>query len=306
MYLESITNGFEVLHHIIVGRLNLSTSQGDLLLAVAFAFLCELLKSTCNRINVQLDCGTLEKFREVVYKILIRIWLTLYSTLLCLSKDYFWDTSLYWRYPGGALRENRCTRDIQVDERIYYVTLYGYYLNHTLTQFNDPRREDFYALCAHHLITLCLIMMSYKSGMASIGVVVAMCHEPSDLLLAVAKMCRYLGMTITTDVLFGIFTISWFYFRIYLYPLKCIVSTVVGPLKMSFHKFLPFLLDEPPNCVNHIAELSLYLMVSLYVLHAYWTFYLVKALHRKVLTGKTDDTRSGTELLHPQGGVKLD
>jgi len=305
MSLETISNSFEVLHRTIAERLSLSTSQGDLLLTVAFAFLCELLKRMCNTINVKLGYGSLEKFREVVYKILIRIWLTFYSTLLCLSKDYFWDPTLYWRYPSGALRGNDCTRDIQIDERIYYVTLCGYYLNHTITQFNDPRREDFYALCAHHLITLCLIMMSYKSGLASIGVVVAMCHEPSDLLLAIAKMFRYLGMTFTTDVLFGIFTFSWFYFRIYLYPLKCIMSTVASPVKMSFHKFVPFFLDDPPNCVNQTSEFLLYLMISLYILHVYWTFYLVKALYRKVATGKTEDTRSGTERI-PQGGVKLD
>jgi len=305
MSLRTIALGYEELHSTITGSLNLSTSAGDLFFAVVFAFLCELIKRICKTINLELGYGTLEKFREVVYKIVIRIWFTYYSTALCLSKDYFWDNSLYWRYADGTVRASDCARDIAIDERIYYITLGGYYLNHTLTQFSDPRREDFYALCAHHLITLWLIIMSYESGFSSIGVVVAMCHEPSDLLLAVAKMFRYLGMTLTTDVLFFVFTLSWFYFRIYLYPLKCIIITMSGPIKMPFHNFLPVPVEDPPNCVSRVAEIALYLMLTLYLLHLYWTFYLVKAITRKFVTGKTEDTRSGNERI-PQGGVKLD
>jgi len=306
MFLRTFSNGFEAIHRVIAVSFNLSTDQGDLLLAVAFALLCALIKRMCNAINVELGYGTLEKLRDVAYNIIIRFWLTLYSTSLCLSKDYFWDTSLYWKYPDGALRQNGCTREVQTDERLYYVTLFGYFLNHTLMQFSVPRREDFYALFVHHIVTLCLIMMSYKSGFTSIGVVVAMCHEPSDLFLVVAKMFRYLGITLITDVFFLIFIISWFYLRMYLYPVKCIIATVAGPLKMSFHSFLPFLIHDPPHCVNRISELSLYLMVCLYLLNLYWAYFIVKSIIRKILTGKTEDTRSGDERNVPQGGVKLD
>merc|ERR1719245_1159010 len=158
--------------------------------------------------NPMLTYGSENKFHDVVYKTIVRIWLTYYSIALCLSKDYFWDTSLYWRHADGRLRENNCRRDIVMDERIYYVTLFGYYLNHTITHFSDPKRKDFWVLFAHHVITLVLIVVSYNSGYASIGVVLAMCHEFSDLMLSLAKIFRYLGMKTLGDVTFFGFVIS--------------------------------------------------------------------------------------------------
>jgi hypothetical protein len=228
MSVQILTQGFEKIHSLIITTLNLSISQGDFVIGIAFAILCELVKDVSKRLNPKLGYGTMDKFHEVTYKIIIRTWFNYYSISLCLSKDYFWDTSLYWKHADGTLRENICSRIITSDERIYYVMIFGYYLNHTLTQFSDPQRKDFWALCAHHVFTLCLILLSYKSGYSSIGVVMAMCHEPSDLLLAVAKLFRYLGMKTTTDIIFIIFSISWFFFRIYLYPLKCILASATG------------------------------------------------------------------------------
>ena len=305
MSLQAITSVFEVLHSRAIKSLHLTRDGGDLLLAVIFSILCEFLKRICNSTNPKLGYGEVEKFREVLYKIILRIWFTYYSITLCLSKDYFWDPSLFYRHADGRLRDNMCTREIAVDERIYYVTLFGYYLNHTLTQFNDPKRKDFWALCLHHIVTLLLIVLSYKSGFSSIGVVLAMCHEPSDLLLAIAKIFRYLGMKVLTDVFFIIFTISWFYFRIYLYPLKCLVISATGPWKLIYHDYLPLHLDDPPHCASLLGEFFFILMMTLYVLHLYWTVFLVKAVARKLKTGNTEDTRSDKEE-RPDGGLKED
>jgi len=305
MSVQAITSVFEVLHTRAIKSLHLSRSGGDLLLAVAFSILCEFLKRICNSANPKLGYGEVEKFQEVLYKIILRIWFTYYSITLCLSKDYFWDPTLFYRQADGRLRDNNCTRQIALDERIYYVTLFGYYLNHTLTQFSDPKRKDFWALCAHHIITLCLLLLSYKSGYSSIGVVLAMCHEPSDLLLALAKLFRYLGMKMVTDAFFIVFTLSWIYFRIYLYPLKCLVVSATGPWRFGYHDFLPVHVDDPPNCWCRMGTVLLTLMLTLYILHLYWTVFLVKAVLRKIKTGMTEDTRSDKEE-RIEGGPKED
>jgi len=190
---------------------------------------------------------------------------------------------------------------IAVDERIYYVLLFGYYLNHTITQFSDPVRKDFLALCMHHIVTLILISLSYNSGFSSVGVVLAMCHEPSDLLLSVAKIFKYVGMSLVTDVLYVVFSISWFYFRIFLYPLKCIFSA--KPWRFIIHDYLDIPKDDPPNCRYFlVADILISLMILLYFLHVYWSYFLVKSLMRKFMTGQTEDTRSDKEELRPAGG----
>jgi len=301
MSLYATARVYEIIHNRLIQTLKLNSSGGDLILAVAFSFLCGLLKRWCKKVNITLEYGELEKFHDVLYKSLVRTWLTYYSIALCLSKDYFWDTSLYFRYDDGSLRGNHCSRNITVDERIYYVALFGYYLNHTITQFNDPVRQDFLALFMHHVVTLMLIILSYKSGFSSVGVVLAMCHEPSDMLLSFAKIFRYLGMKNVTDILYVIFSFSWFYCRIYLYPLKCILS--LGPWRFLIHDYLPIPSDKPPNCRFFlIIDFIVLLMVFLYMLHIYWTYFLIKSLIRKFTTGKTEDTRSDKELIRPAGG----
>jgi hypothetical protein len=124
---------------------------------------------------------------------------------------------------------------------------------------------------------------------------VAMCHEPSDLLLAVAKLFRYLGMKTTTDIIFIIFSISWFFFRLYLYPLKCIVASA-GTWRFLYHDFLPLPLDEGPICTHPKGDILFNLMIFLYLLHMYWTFFLVKAIGRKLSSGNLVDTRSDQEV----------
>jgi len=295
MSLQTITNGFEIIINSVTSTVPFRTSAGDLVLAVAFAILCEIVKRASKKVNPCLEYGSDNKFHDVVWKTIVRMWLTYYSITLCLSKDYFWDTSLYWRHADGRLRGNYCRRDLSSDERLYYVFLFGYYLNHTITQFNDPKRKDFWALCAHHVITLLLILISYNSGYTSIGVVLGMCHEPSDLLLSVAKICRYLGMKTTGDVTFFAFVISWLYFRLYVYPVKCLIPTGFGAWHHFYHDYLPVPVDDPPNCSSLTVSFLFSLMVILYLLHFYWTYFVLKALFLKLLTGIVVDTRSDNE-----------
>jgi len=128
-----------------------------------------------------------------------------------------------------------------------------------------------------------------------------MCHEPSDLLLAVAKLFRYLGMKITTDITFVIFSISWFFFRLYLFPLKCILASANGTWRFLYHDFLPIPLDEPPICSHLKGDILFNLMIFLYLLHLYWTFFVVKAIVIKLASGNLEDTRSDQEE-SPAGG----
>merc|ERR1712243_431142 len=112
-----------------------------------------------------------EKYRWVLYKLVIRTVLSYYAVNLCVSKDYFWDTSLLYKFANGAIRDNSCTRDITADERVYIITLFGYYLNHTITQKSEWRRKDFWVLCLHHIVCLILIVLCYMTGYASLLVV---------------------------------------------------------------------------------------------------------------------------------------
>jgi len=313
MSIMRIASGFSNIHDIFFD--GYSNEQGDLLLGVVAAFIFEMLKQLCSMWKPKLSYGDEKKFIEVTFKVIIRFWHTYYSISLCHSKDYFWNTDLIWSYGDGRVREYGCRRELDLDERVYYVSMFGYYLHHTLTQFSDPKRSDFWVLFLHHIVTLLLICGSYKSGYTSVGIIVAMCHEPSDLLLGLAKFCRYVGFTHGTDIFFGLFFVSWIFFRLYLFPYKCILSTVTF-LKLGVYQILNIPAPEP-HCNSYAAEILLWLMVVMYILQIYWGFLIMKVLMRKLFTGVVEDVRSDKEGIDfkklqkhkgvlPDGGMKID
>jgi len=286
-----ITNGFEKLHHSLFRRI--PDWQGDLALGVVFAAALELLKQLCATWKPPLSHGEHDKFLEVTFKIIVRFWHVFFSISLCLGKDYFWNPDLIWSYGDGRLRENLCSREIMADERLYYITMFGYYFHHTLTQFNDPKRSDFWVLFLHHIITLLLILGSYNSGYTSVGVILAMCHEPSDLMLGLAKFSKYLGMKYCADIFFALFFVSWLVFRLWLFPVKCILSTARF-WKLFIHDMLPL---TPPalHCSSLTVNCLWGLMVVLYTMQLYWGVLIMKVLIRKLTTGLMEDVRSDIE-----------
>jgi len=286
-----ITNAFKKLHDSLFD--SVPDYQGDLLLGVACATGLELLKRLCSLWKPKLSYGEHKKFLEVTFKIIVRFWHVYFSISLCLGKDYFWNTDLIWSYGDGRLRENMCQREIMPDERLYYITMFGYYFHHTLTQFNDPKRSDFWVLFLHHIVSLMLISGSYKSGYTSVGVILAMCHEPSDLMLGLAKFCKYMGIKYFADIFFALFFVSWLIFRIWLFPLKCILSTARFN-KLFIHDILPLPLPAV-HCSSHAVNCLFGLMVVLYAMQMYWGILIIKTLIRKLTTGLMEDVRSDIE-----------
>jgi len=67
------------------------------------------------------------------------------------------------------------------------------------------------------------------------------------------------------------------------------------------HDYLPIPLpDNEPYCEYFlISDLCIVSMSILYMLHIYWTFFLVKSLLRKIMTGETEDTRSDQDERKP-------
>lgn len=292
MSVRIITYGFEALHQTLPSRI--TDNQGDFLLSIVFAVMCEVGKRACTIWRPKLVKGDYVKLHEVVHKLIIRSLLTYYSISLCLSKDYFWDPTLLWAYKDGRIRDNGCTRISTPDERVYYVALFGYYLQHMLTQFNDAKRSDFWILVAHHIVTMILIMGSYTNGFTSIGILIATFHEPSDAFLSICKFCTYLGIKLGAEIFFFLLIISWAFLRIFLFPLKCLFP-ICHFWKFSLHAIIPIPLIEPHCRASFFINFMIYLMVVLYVMDIYWFVLILKGLKRKLMSGQIKDLRSDDE-----------
>ncbi|XP_074613865.1 ceramide synthase 1-like [Acropora palmata] len=120
------------------------------------------------------------------------------------------------------------------DIYVVYVVQAGFYLHSIYaTVFMDQWRRDFILMILHHILTFALLTFSFAIRYHRIGLLVLFLHDVCDVFLELAKLfvafkTRGGKYCIVSDVLAGInfciFTLSWFYCRLYLYPIKVLYS----------------------------------------------------------------------------------
>lgn len=80
------------------------------------------------------------------------------------------------------------------------------------------RLQDFWQHFAHHLATIGLVVFSWCLNLTRVGSLILCLHDVVDWMLEFAKLNRYLNNTRLCDLLFAMFTVSWFITRLVLYP----------------------------------------------------------------------------------------
>jgi hypothetical protein len=58
-----------------------------------------------------------------------------------------------------------------------------------------------------------------------IGSMILALHDASDLILELAKLCKYSGRELSASICFGLFAISWFFLRMVYFPFWVIKSS---------------------------------------------------------------------------------
>merc|ERR1719186_1014553 len=99
--------------------------------------------------------------------------------------------------------------------------------------------------------------------------------------MELAKLSRYANFKKCCDLSFVIFMLTWVYTRLGIFPTWIIYSTTIdaAQLVQMFPVYYIF------NCLLSI----------LLVLHIIWFYYIAKVAYKSLNTGKTDDSRSGSD-----------
>lgn len=71
-----------------------------------------------------------------------------------------------------------------------------------------PKRSDFWALAAHHLVTVSLVATSYYMNFTRIGHIVIILLDVADILLPLAKVSKYNHVTAETSSSLGSLTLE--------------------------------------------------------------------------------------------------
>ena len=169
-----------------------------------------------------------------------------------------------------------------------YLLELGFWVSCLLFMAVESLRKDFIELMVHHIATITLISLSYVYGYYRIGLLVMAVHDVADIFLYSAKICHYLDLKLSTNVLFVKFVIVFFISRLLVFPFVIRVSW--GPFAGDFPEF---------DYREYGGSLILPSMLSvLQGLHCMW-FYLILKMLWKMLNAETKqvegDIRSDDE-----------
>ncbi|GME81701.1 unnamed protein product [Ambrosiozyma monospora] len=196
---------------------------------------------------------------------------------------YFNTTAFYEEYPHK-------THDYMF--KFYYLAQAAFWSQQSLVlilQLEKPRK-DFYELVFHHIVTMSLIICSYRFHFTWMGLAVYITMDISDCFLATAKSLNYLDSPLATYV-FLCFAFVWTYLRHYI-NIKILWSVLtefktVGPWELNWE-------TEQYKC--WISQPIVFgLIFALQLVNIYWFFLILRVIYRMYKTNVAVDDRSDDE-----------
>ena len=232
------------------------------------------------------------KFEESAWRTLLYGFMAVFcvSTILFNEENIKWvrDTNYLWQDFTFVEQSQNGIFEI-------YCLYFALYLHELLFVFIDTAGDDFTAMVIHHIVTLALLIFSYLADLTRVGALITILHDTSDFFLAFAKCFNYAKDThpkagIAADLLFVCFTVSFYFLRLYVYPLYPLRSAIFGEAcrhiictdgEFALHKCWA------TGCL----AVFIPLLVGLQCLQVFWGFKLAQAVYRKVVLGKLEDHR---------------
>jgi len=181
---------------------------------------------------------------------------------------------------------------MRADLRCFYLAYGARYIQALVSVFIEHKRKDFFEMIVHHAVTVVVISISYTYGWNRVGVVVMFLLDPADVFLHSAKMCKYIGDSMSkgmprkaawqlgADIIFVLFTLVFCATRMVMYPYVC------WSAHFESIKFFPH--GAPEWACQALLD-------TLLVLQCYWFYLLVSAIVRMLKAGAVEDVRSDSE-----------
>uniref|UniRef100_A0A3Q3XNN8 TLC domain-containing protein n=1 Tax=Mola mola TaxID=94237 RepID=A0A3Q3XNN8_MOLML len=218
------------------------------------------------------------KMPESAWKLVFYTMSWSYSTYLLFFTSYS-----FFRDPPSVFysKKHKCGC-------VFVVVVYGSFYGHSIyaTIYMDAWRKDSAVMVVHHIITLALISFSYAFRYHNVGILVLFLHDINDIQLEFTKLNIYLksrggGYYLLNDVLSNMgsvsFSITWFWFRLYWFPLKVLYATCVSSIQsvpsIPFYFFFNALL------------------LALLLMNIYWFLFIVVFVVKVLKMKEVNDVR---------------
>jgi len=176
--------------------------------------------------------------------------------------------------------------------KFYHLNETAFYIHGIFILTAEARRKDHIQMMSHHFIAIALMLLSYAWNFTRVGCLIMVLMDVCDVLLPLAKMIKYMGGTLSCDIVFGLFMVAWFITRHILFMLVIVSIYVDLPVKSSLRW-------DPQN--GYYVSTKIYvgflvLMSLLQVLQLIWFSTILRVAYR-VITGRgAEDARSDDEV----------
>ncbi|KAK1897542.1 Ceramide synthase 1, partial [Dissostichus eleginoides] len=217
------------------------------------------------------------KMPESAWKLVFYTMSWSYSTYLLFftSYSFFHDPpSVFYNWQSGM--------SVPADIAIAYL-IQGSFYGHSIyaTVYMDAWRKDSAVMVVHHIITLALICFSYAFRYHNVGILVLFLHDINDIQLDAEGG----GVLLLNDVLSNMgsvsFSITWFWFRLYWFPLKVLYATCVSSLQ------------SVPNIPFYFFFNTL--LFTLLLMNIYWFLFIVVFVVKVLKVKEVNDVREYEE-----------
>ncbi|XP_029002147.1 ceramide synthase 1 [Betta splendens] len=222
------------------------------------------------------------KMPESAWKLVFYTMSWSYSTYLLFFSSYsfFHDPpSVFYNWERGL--------PVPADIAIAYL-IQGSFYGHSIyaTVYMDAWRKDSAVMVVHHIITLALISFSYAFRYHNVGILVLFLHDINDIQLEFTKVNVYLksrggSYHLLNDVLSNMvsisFSITWFWFRLYWFPLKVLYATCVSSIQ------------SVPNIPFYFFFNTL--LFALLLMNIYWFLFIVVFVVKVLKMKEVNDVR---------------
>lgn len=231
------------------------------------------------------------KFQQSAWRFVLYSIATISSIIVFITNDtvnfkqlsFFEDWPFY--NPGSGIK-------------FMYALYSGFYIHQTIYLFSDERLDDFNEHVFHHVITLVLVYVSWVFNFTKIGFFIMTLHDGSDVFLELAKCMNYAKeirpqLSFVSDVSFIIFATSFFYLRLYLYPVYAIGS-VINPYDACAH--ISCAQYEGGVSYSYCASKPIYTVAiaalsSLYILQVMWASRIINVIAKVIAGHPLEDNR---------------
>lgn len=180
-------------------------------------------------------------------------------------------TTSWWKDPKTCWTPCPCNQKATFPLKLMYAFESAAYIYDGIAhRFWNPRKNDYYIMFLHHIVTVLLISASYNPGYFPIGAVVMFLHDISDIavdMLVIVNQAKLEGKEwfFIVEIQYVVTTLNWLFFRNYLYVVK-----ILTPVYNVIYYTDCFMNNMTPYYI------FLGLLISLYIMHIYWLYVFLR------------------------------